>query len=187
MRLADTYASAVLVFVLLCSSTPVARAGPDGAIPAPGLCDYPGIGGSGQITNVYYYTCDFPVEINGSHWHCELGGADLQAAVTAGLSIAFFNLSGTLSGQVGAITGSCSWRCPDNTLADAPNPPGAWKNHLVATKCTTVGAAPPRPGENQPPPPAGPVQAASDLLAPPPAPAVTNPDNPNPDATQNPH
>jgi hypothetical protein len=172
--------------VMACLCAPEAHAGPDGTIPAPGLCDYPGIGGSGQIMNVYNYWCDFPTEINGSHWHCELGGADLQAAVTAGLSISFFNLSGTLSGQVGAIVGSCSWRCPDSSISGAPNPPGAWKNYIEPAKCKPIGAPPPRPGEDLPLPPGGPVQAASDLLAPPPAPAVTNPDNPNPDATVNP-
>lgn len=164
---------------LLCA--PPAHAGPDGSIPAPGLCDYPGVGGSGQIMNVYNYWCDFPTEINGSHWHCELGGADLQAAVTAGLSISFFNLSGTLSGQVGAIVGSCSWRCPDMSIAGAPNPPGAWKDYITPAKCKTVAPAPAPPSPPDPPP-----NPAPWLPTPQPMPAVTNPDNPNPDATVNP-
>lgn len=174
-----------ILFVIHVFLAPAAIAGPDGTVPSPGLCDYPGVGVSFQVMNVWHYNCDFPTEINGSHWHCELDGVDLQGAVTAGISISMFSLAGTLSGQIGGIFGSCSWRCPDLTLARQPNPPGAWKSYLAPVECKSVGPAPPRAGDEAadraPPPANGPVSAAQGLLAPPPVPpANTNPVPGNP-------
>lgn len=162
-----------LLFAPLLFSVPLARADVGGTVPAPGLCDYPGVGsshmvGAGPFSNVYVYWCDFPTEINGSHWHAELAGDSVQAALSAGITIAFFSAGGSLGGNLGYIGGSTSWRCPDNTLAAPPNPPGAWKNGITPSKCITVG-----PNPDLPPP----DDHASG--------AVTNPDNPNPDATVN--
>src|SRR3954462_13100146 len=96
----------------------------------------------------------------------------------------------------------CNWRCPDNTDAPAPNPPGAWKEYLAPMNTTnyckdhmtpvgfwsaptlpTEGIPPagelaPQPGETpapQPIPPPLPTQPV-------PAPAVppTVPGEPNP-------
>jgi hypothetical protein len=172
MRLADIYAKGVVAIALyvVAANSPVAHGDIGGVVPGPGLCDYPGIGGSGMVMSTYYYWCDFPTEGNGSHWHCEYGGAAVVA--TGGVSILMFQAS--ISGNVGAVGGSCSWRCPDNTLSAAPNPPGAWKASMNPAKCVPVGAAPPPPG------------APAVIVDNGPAPAVTNPDNPNPDATQNP-
>lgn len=167
--------AAALVVALFCLCDPEARADVGGEVPSPGLCDYPGVGasamiGAGPFANVYMYYCDFPTEINGSHWHAELGGNAVQAALSAGVTIAFFNAGGSLSGNLGLILGSTSWRCPDMTLAEAPNPPGAWKNHITPSKCKTIAPNPDiRPDDDD--------HATA---------AVTNPDNPNPDATQNP-
>jgi hypothetical protein len=143
-------------------------------MPAPGLCDYPGIGGSGAAFGAYHYWCDFPVEANGSHWHCAYGGAMYQG--TLGVGILMFNAS--ITTPVGVLEGSCSWRCPDMTLSAAPNPPGVWAARLVPAKCVTVAPNPdvPPPDPEAPPPPLGGL-----------TPAVTNPDMPNPDATVNPH
>lgn len=127
-----------------------------------------------MVMSTYVYFCDFPTEINGSHWHCELGGAALQAAVNVGVSIGFLSIGGSLSGNVGAIGGSCTFRCPDMTIAATPNPPGAWKDYITPAKCKTVA---PNPDAKPDPPP--------DLSPSAQEPAVTNPDNPNPDATEN--
>lgn len=70
--------------------------------------------------------CDFPTEVNGSHWHCEWGGAGIGGAL--GFSEGGFT-GGVAGGGVGGA--SCTWRCPDNTMAPAPNPPGLWKSYLV--------------------------------------------------------
>jgi hypothetical protein len=189
---------------LLLLSCPVANADIGGQVPAPGLCEYPGVGGSGMIgvlAPAYYYWCDFPTELNGSHWHCEDAGAAGQG--TIGFSMMF---QAGLSGPVGGIVGSCTWRCPDLTMAEAPNPPGGWKDAIRPTKCKTIGPNPhevPAPvsepiGEQgavpsvpfgQPQPPAGtpeappapgmpPTGAPAEIL-----PSVTDPVCPNPDAT----
>ena len=39
-------------------------------------------------------------------------------------------------GGFGAGGASCTWRCPDGTLAPAPNPPGAWKDYMVVMEST---------------------------------------------------
>lgn len=136
--------------------------------------------------NSYYYYCDFPTEINGSHWHCEWGGFAIQAV--GGVSIMMF--SAGISGNVGGLTGSCTWRCPNLTMAAPPNPPGAWKDYVAPTRCKTVGpnpdveAPPPVPppptSEPPPPPPVAPGPPLADLL-----PSVTNPRCSNPNATNN--
>lgn len=166
---------ATLLAALTIWAIPVAHADVGGEVPSPGLCDYPFIGhsemiGAGPFTNVFIYVCDGPMEINGSHWHAELAGDVVQAAVQAGISMMFVNASASASGNLGAIGGTTSYRCPDNTLADWPNPPGAWKNWIDhSIRCKSIGPVPPPLG-----------------LAPPGVATVTNPGNPNPLAIENP-
>jgi hypothetical protein len=183
----------ILAAVWLCTPAPDAGANVGGSIYAPDLCEYPGIGSSGAIGPEVDYFCDFPTEVNGSHWHCMMGGAMLQASIQAGVSVMMFSFGGSLSSPVGAIRGSCTWRCPDMTMAAQPNPPGAWKDYITPARCKTVGANPDTPPETPPEttPPASGVPMllpAPPLPPPPPNPfaPVTNPDTPNPDATVNP-
>ncbi|MDT5218482.1 MAG: hypothetical protein QOF15_587 [Mycobacterium sp.] len=154
----------------LALSVPVAQADVGGNVPGPGLCDYPGVGGSGMEMGAYHYWCDFPVEENGSRWHCEYGGGAVQGV--GGVNIFLFNAS--VITPLGALEGSCSFRCPDGSLSAAPNPPGAWKNGLTPKSCVPVEVAgtseanaglPPYPGH---------------------LPGVTNPGTPNPLTTENP-
>ena len=119
-------------------SVPVAQADIGGNVPGPGLCDYPGVGGSGMEMGAYHYWCDFPVEENGSRWHCEYGGGAVQGV--GGINIFMFNAS--VITPLGALEGSCSFRCPDGSLSAAPNPPGAWKNALTPKKCVPLEVAP---------------------------------------------
>jgi hypothetical protein len=162
-------------------------------------CPYPGVGVLDvNVGGVGGGFCDFPTEINGSHWHCEGGGASLGLAATGvGLgSTGTLALAGVGQG-VGGV--SCNWRCPDGTDAPAPNPPGAWKEYLVPMNSTnycvdrmepagfwsaptlpTEGIPPegemaPEPGQTPPPQPIPPPQPL-------PAPAVapSAPGEPNP-------
>lgn len=149
---------------------PAAQADIGGNVPGPGLCDYPGVGGSGMEMGAYHYWCDFPVEENGSHWHCEYGGGATQGV--GGVNILMFSAS--VITPLGVLEGTCSFRCPDGSLSAAPNPPGAWKNALHPKKCVPVEAAPTsEPNTGLPPWPGQ-------------LPAVTNPGTPNPVTTENP-
>ena len=151
-------------------SVPVAQADIGGNVPGPGLCDYPGVGGSGMEMGAYHYWCDFPVEENGSRWHCEYGGGAAQGI--GGINSMMFQASAVA--PLGVLEGTCSYRCPDGSLSAPPNPPGAWKNALVAKKCVPIEVAPEsEPNTGLPPAPGL-------------SPAVTNPDAPNPLSTQNP-
>jgi hypothetical protein len=90
-------------------------------------CQYPGVGTGAEAMGVSGQFCDYPTEANGSHWHCESGGfhaGGLGLAGQQGVSL------GALS-VIGGGGEGCSWRCPDGTLAPAPNPPGAWNRYLV--------------------------------------------------------
>jgi hypothetical protein len=177
---------AATVFMLLIASG-TAKADIGNGVTQP--CDYPGVGGSGlagALVPAYWFWCDFPIEENGSNWHCQYMGAEGQG------SLGFqFYVTASISGPVGGIIGSCYWRCPDNTpmgqLAAQPNPPGAWKYALRPAKCKPIGQSPLTPPPEEPAPPVAPPNFA---VGPPPpsgiTPAVTNPDLGNPDATQNP-
>jgi hypothetical protein len=92
-----------------------------------GQCQYPGVGTAGNVVGGFGGFCDFPTEINGSHWHCEGGGF---SATGGGAFSGGNGATVTGGGLLGAGGASCTWRCPDNTLAPAPNPPGAWKQYL---------------------------------------------------------
>lgn len=75
--------------------------------------------------------CDGPTEINGSHWHCEFGGAVAGGGGIALTPIQGFTIGGIASGGIGGGGKGCSWRCPDSSLTTQPNPPGAWRDYLV--------------------------------------------------------
>jgi hypothetical protein len=161
---------AIVAAAWLGLSVPVAKADIGGNVPGPGLCDYPGVGGSGMEMGTYHYWCDFPTEINGSHWHCEYGGGAVQGV--GGVNVLLFSAS--VITPVGVLEGSCSFRCPDGSLSAAPNPPGAWKDAITAKKCVSVEVAPAaQPSAGLPP-------APGEL------PGVTNPATPNPETTENP-
>ena len=101
--------------------------------------------------------CDYPTEINGAHMHCETGGFGLGGGFA-------FTDTGGFGGSVspGISGASCTWRCPDGTMAPAPNPPGAWKEYVVPVEtgfCVVAGhmipngfwSEPVRPEEGIPP------------------------------------
>ena len=131
-----------------------------------GLCDYPAVLTGATVFFSQGAYCDWPTEINGSHMHCEAGGVGVDAGATIG--------GGATLGLGGAGVGgvSCTWRCPDNSMAPAPNPPGAWKWYMVPVpnackdhmQPAGFSSAPVLPGEGLPvpaPPPAavgGPAQ-----------------------------
>jgi hypothetical protein len=125
------------------ASVSTAHAEVDGSVPGPGLCAYPMVGESGMDFGVYHYVCDGPIEINGSHWHCEYGGAAGQGSVGGGLSLAIISLNAQVGTNIGVLEGTCSWRCPDNNLAAAPNPPLAWQGGQPMTaRCKDIAPAP---------------------------------------------
>ena len=99
-------------------------------------CPYPGVGVLGvNVGPIAGGFCDFPTEINGSHWHCQGGGVNLGLGVLGNTVGGSGNLGFTQSGA--GISGlSCNWRCPDGVDAPAPNPPGAWKEYLVPMNST---------------------------------------------------
>jgi hypothetical protein len=118
----------------------------------------------------YHFWCDFPVEENGSHWHCEYGGGAVQGI--GGINIMMFNAS--VIAPLGVLEGSCSFRCPDGSLSAPPNPPGAWKDAITPKKCFPLETKPvSEPNTGLPPFPGL-------------GPAVTNPATPNPETTENP-
>ena len=86
-----------------------------------GFCDYPAVTTAAPSFLVGGAYCDWPTEINGSHLHCEQGGVGVNSEANIG-GPATLGLGGA---GVGGL--SCTWRCPDNSMAPAPNPPGAWK------------------------------------------------------------
>jgi hypothetical protein len=100
----------------------IALAGPAHA----DICTYPGVGWGANVLLGRGGFCDYPTEINGSHMHCEAGGFGLGGSGSLNGDNGSLGIGG--SGVGGA---SCTWRCPDNTLAPAPNPPGAWHTYLV--------------------------------------------------------
>jgi hypothetical protein len=95
------------------------------------VCMYPGNGMGVNIIFGHGGFCDYPTEINGSHMHCEAGGAGLGG----GLGLA--GDSGSLGiGGTGIGGASCTWRCPDGVLSPAPNPPGMWRGYMVPMNST---------------------------------------------------
>lgn len=84
-------------------------------------CEYPAVGYSANVLAGTGAYCDYPTEINGSHLHCEGGGFGFGGGDFRSLSIGAFGVGGS----------SCTWRCPDHTVAPAPNPPGAWETYMI--------------------------------------------------------
>lgn len=153
-----------------------------GETPGPGLCDYPMTGSAGMDFSVYHYECHGPIEINGSHWQAFYGGAAAQATVGVGLGISILNLNASISPTVGVLEGVVYWACPDLTMAEQPNPPGAWSTKITPVKCKTIA---PKPAFLDRPPPEsiGPPNP----LAPPPPPPPPPPADDTPPVTDAPN
>jgi hypothetical protein len=138
-------------------------------------CDYPGVGvGGGGFGGSGAY-CDFPVETNGSHWHCQTGRFSVFDIIGPG-SVAAPGVG------IGAEEYSCSFQCPDQTRAEPPNPPGAWKSNLKVNLdpkdnvCVGHDAPPQQYDQTQGQPPPNMDEGA-------PQPDVTTPLPPNPEQT----
>lgn len=143
-------------------------------------CPYPGIGVFAHVDAIAAgqgFYCDFPQEINASHWHCEQGSGGI--GFNGGASGPIGNgLPGSANGggsfTFGLNLWSCSWRCADNKPARQPNPPGAWRDRInLNVKCPHVDPA----DDYEVVPPEPPPGLTG---------AVTNPVAPNPAATVNP-
>lgn len=196
-RVVTKILAAIAAAVILCLmlravlSSAVAHADVDGSVPSPGSCPYPAIGTFGAGFGEYDYACQFPVEINGSRHTTLFGGGMWQTQATVGVSFMIFNASVSAFIPAGVLRGISYWACPDFSMAEQPNPPGAWKDWLAPKACTTLAPKPVliRPGDEPAPPPGAPPPPPlpnSISSAPTLPPAVTNPDQPNPDQWQNP-
>jgi hypothetical protein len=185
---------------------------------APGLCAYPAVCDGGVIGvgagAVWWYWEDFPVELNGSHRHCQWGGAGTLANAEVGFSM-MLQIQAGVTAPLGAVKGGCEYVCPSMEKASMPNPPGGWRDAIIPTRCQPIGPnpwAPPPPPEDVPiaPPIAAqgavpaipfgqPQPAPGEPFAQPPPPgapggtepplsqqlpSVTNPVCPNPVATE---
>ena len=144
-------------------------------------CQYPAVG---VVVNAVLgggFFCNYPTEINGSHLQCEAGSS-------VGFGRGGFGGNNTLGGG-GA---SCTWRCPDNTLAPAPNPPGAWTTYMTpqpnacADHMEPIGSfsEPVRPDEGVPPEGSPGLPRPTALPEPPPSapgfPDSFDPEDPSP-------
>lgn len=98
-------------------------------------CQPPGVGTGVQIhvlIDVQGQFCDGPTEINLSHLHCESGGGGISGgAIGIAPAIGGLTLGGFGGGGIGGGGDGCSWRCPDNSLAPAPNPPGVGSREYI--------------------------------------------------------
>lgn len=97
-------------------------------------CQPPGVG-TGVDVNIIVDAqgqfCDGPMEINLTHLHCESGGVTANLGAIALAPIGGAALGGIGAGGIGGGGNGCSWRCPDNTLAPAPNPPFVWQHSFI--------------------------------------------------------
>jgi hypothetical protein len=129
------------------------------------------------------------VELNGARHTTLFGGGMWMVTGTLGASFLVFNVSVSATSPAGVLRGITYWACPDFSMAEPPNPPGAWKNNITPTKCKTIGPKPELIQDMPPPPPGAPTPPLPPQpeIAPPqfPTGAPTNPTNPNPDATEN--
>lgn len=99
-------------------------------------CQPPGVGTGvdvNVIADVSGQFCDGPTEINLTHLHCESGGASVNigAFALAPLAGSPLSLGGIGGGGIGGSGGGCSYRCPDNTVAPSPNPPGVGQKSYI--------------------------------------------------------
>jgi hypothetical protein len=165
----------------------VAQADINVDVPPPGACPYPGVSDQGMVgtlVTTFWWSCDFPVEENGSTWHCYYYGAAGQGSL--GISMM---LQASMSGPVGGMKGGCHYDCPGGLRTKTPNPPSEWKYALRPKPCVPLD---PPILDLPPPEPAPPDAQAPNFTVDPPepsgiTPAVTNPDQGNPDATVNPN
>jgi hypothetical protein len=180
-----TLAVTLALFVTV-TKLAAAHANVDGSVPSTGSCDYPSVGTFGAAFGEYDYGCQFPLEINGTRHTTLFGGGMWQ--VTAGVSFNIFvvGVNAGVIAPAGVLRGISYWACPDLSMGEQPNPPGAWKNEIHPGKCKTL-APPPVLMREQPEPPPGaphlPRDAAQGVNGQ--GPAVTDPGQGNPDATVN--
>lgn len=157
----------------------VARSDVGGSVPSPGGCDYPAVGTFGAAFGEYDYACQFPVEENGSRHTTLYGGGMWTVQYTAGVSFLMFNASVSPYVPTGVLRGITYWACPDFSMSDAPNPPGAWKAFLKPKPCKTIAPEPQLLRDGMPPPPLGapppPDPPAPIVQPPPPEPPADQP------------
>jgi hypothetical protein len=97
-------------------------------------CQPPGVGTGVQVHVFVDFSgqfCDGPTEINLTHYHCEGGGGGVGGGALALAPVGPLSLGGFGGGGFGGGGNGCSWRCPDNTLAPAPNPPGVGQKEYI--------------------------------------------------------
>lgn len=97
-------------------------------------CQYPFVGMAGTVTLGFQAGgafCDGPTEVNGTHYHCEAGGANVSGGGIGLAPLNGFTFGGILGAGIGGGGASCTFRCPDNTLSRMPNPPQEWKTYMV--------------------------------------------------------
>lgn len=97
-------------------------------------CQPPGVGTGVDVNFIVDaggQFCDGPTEINLTHLHCESGGATVNIGAFALASAGGLSLGGIGGNGIGGHGGGCSWRCPDNTVAPAPNPPGVGQKSYI--------------------------------------------------------
>lgn len=97
-------------------------------------CQPPGVGTGVQVHIFADFSgqfCDGPTEINLTHYHCEGGGGGIGGGALALAPVGPLSLGGFGGGGFGGGGNGCSWRCPDNTLAPAPNPPGVGQKEYI--------------------------------------------------------
>lgn len=97
----------------------------------------PGTGSQGIGVDVNFIVdasgqfCDGPTEINLTHAHCEAGGANVSGGALAFTNGGPLSIGGIGGSGIGGGGQGCSYRCPDNTVAPAPNPPGVGQTHYI--------------------------------------------------------
>lgn len=126
------FIASTLAGLIALNTAAAAQADVGGSVIGPGNCDYPAVGYFGTAVNAVWYICADPVEENCTHWATLYGGWSSQGQGSAtggsGLGIAF-------SINLGGQGGSSLYLYPDGQPGPAPNPPGAWKVHLVPKPC----------------------------------------------------
>lgn len=119
---------------LIAAAVPLVMTGAALTVAAPAradICPYPGVGIGVNVLFGRGGHCDYPTESGGQHLHCETGGFSLGGGLGLAPGLVDGGLGSLALGGSGISGASCTFRCPDGTLAPAPNPPGAWKEYLV--------------------------------------------------------
>lgn len=97
-------------------------------------CNYPAVGtgaGVNLLVQAGGQYCDYPTEVNWSHYHCEGGGATVQLGALAFAGVGPLSVGGFGGSGIGGHLEDCHYRCPDGVEAPFPNPPAMWIKHLV--------------------------------------------------------